>query len=286
MAGFESSVMVSPIFVSATFLMLATMNPTSPAWSCSISTGLGVRTPSVSASKVVPFHISRIRWFFRRCSLEDASQNDHAAIRVEPGIEDERLKAIFGQSLGRRYALHHSFKHVGHAESGLGADEDGVGGVEADRAFDHFLGARNVGALKIDLVDDWDDFKSVIDGQIRIRERLGFDTLRSVDDEQGSFTGREGTGNFVRKIDVAGSIDEVELVSFPVLRGVHHANGVSLDGDAALAFEVHRIKDLGLHFARGQRSGELKKAVGQRGFAVVDVSDDREIADERCVHER
>src|ERR1035438_1404232 len=39
-AGSASSVMVSPIFVSATFLMVATKNPTSPAERESMGTGL------------------------------------------------------------------------------------------------------------------------------------------------------------------------------------------------------------------------------------------------------
>ena len=59
-AGRSSSVIVSPILVSATFLRLAKRNPTSPARSSSTSTGLGVRTPSVSTSDTCPFDQSRI----------------------------------------------------------------------------------------------------------------------------------------------------------------------------------------------------------------------------------
>src|SRR6266581_2811659 len=94
MAGFASSVMVSPILVSATFLILATMNPTSPARSSAISTGLGVSKP--------------------------------------------------------------------------------------DRAFNHFFGACDVGAGQVNFVDDRDNFQSVIDRQIGIRQGLGFDPLRGV----------------------------------------------------------------------------------------------------------
>ena len=66
---------------------------------------------------------------------------------------------------------------------------------------------------------------------------------------------------------------------FAVLRRVHHADGVRLDGDAALALQVHRVEHLRLHLARGQRAGQLQQAVGERGFAMIDVRDDREIAD-------
>ncbi len=54
---------------------------------------------------------------------------------------------------------------------------------------------------------------------------------------------------------MAGSVDQVELVSLAVVRGVHHADGVGFDGDAALALQVHGVEDLGLHLARGERSG-------------------------------
>src|SRR5260370_33042227 len=49
--GFSTEGMVSPTFVSATFLMVATKKPTSPAVSSAISTGLGVMTPMGSTSK-------------------------------------------------------------------------------------------------------------------------------------------------------------------------------------------------------------------------------------------
>ena len=189
-----------------------------------------------------------------------------------------------GSALGRRNALDDGFENVGDALSGFGADEDGVGGVEADGAFDHFLRARDVGGGQIDLVDDGNDFEAVVDGEIGVGEGLRFDALGGVDDQQRAFAGGERARDFVGEIDVAGRVDQVELVGLAVLRGVHHADGVGLDGDAALAFEVHGVEHLGLHFAGGEGSGELEQAVGERGFAVVDVGDDREIADEGAVH--
>ena len=85
---------------------------------------------------------------------------------------------------------------------------------------------------------------------------------------------------------MAGRVDQVELVDLAVVSRVHHADGVGLDGDAALAFQIHRVEDLGVHLALGERAGELEQAVGERGFAVIDVRDDREIADVFGVHEK
>ena len=83
---------------------------------------------------------------------------------------------------------------------------------------------------------------------------------------------------------MAWGVEQVELVGLAILRGIHHADGVGFDGDAALAFEVHGVEDLGLHLARGQRSGQFEQAVGERGLAMVDVRDDREVSDVLGIH--
>jgi len=83
---------------------------------------------------------------------------------------------------------------------------------------------------------------------------------------------------------VAGCINEIELIGDAVVGLVHHANGVGLDGDAALAFKVHVVKDLSLHLAAGDGAGEFQETVAQRRLAVVDVGDDREVTKETCFH--
>jgi len=39
-----------------------------------------------------------------------------------------------------------------------------------------------------------------------------------------------------------------------------------------------------MHLALGERAGEFQQAVGQRGFAVVNVRNDAEIADVLGIH--
>ena len=57
-----------------------------------------------------------------------------------------------------------------------------------------------------------------------------------------------------------------------------------LDGDAALALEIHRVEHLRFHLARLERAGDLEKSIRQRRLAVVDVGDDGEIADAAGIH--
>ena len=217
-------------------------------------------------------------------SFKDADQHDDAAVSIEPGVENQGLQAVIRIAFWGRNALHDGFQHVGHALAGFGADEHSIGSVKPDGAFDHFFGARDVGALQINLVDDGNNFEAVVDGEVGVGEGLRFHSLGSVDDEQGPFAGGERARDFVGEVDVAGSVDEVELVSLTVVRGVHHAHGMGLDGDAALAFQVHGVEHLRLHLARGERAGQLQQAVRQRGFTVVDMRDDGEVAEESGVH--
>jgi hypothetical protein len=63
-------------------------------------------------------------------------------------------------------------------------------------------------------------------------------------------------------------------------------DGVHADRDAALALEVHGIEHLGLVIARRDRPGLEQKLVRQRALAVIDVSNDRKVADEVGAHAR
>src|SRR5260370_29020262 len=62
------------------------------------------------------------------------------------------------------------------------------------------------------------------------------------------------------------------------------ANTFCLDGDAALALEVHGIENLFVHFALRERPGHFEETISQRGLAVVDMRDDAEISNELRVH--
>ena len=119
----------------------------------------------------------------------------------------------------------------------------------------------------------------VVDGLVDVGERLRLDALAGVDHQQRALAGGERAVDLVGEIDVAGRVDQVEDVVLAVARLVVEADGLRLDGDAALALDVHGIEHLLHHLALLQPAGELDQPVGERRFAVVDVGDDREIAD-------
>ncbi len=61
---------------------------------------------------------------------------------------------------------------------------------------------------------------------------------------------------------------------------------LGLDGDPSLPFEIHRVEVLRPHIAGVHGAGELEDSIRQRGLAVVDMSDDREVAQTGQVHGR
>ena len=216
-------------------------------------------------------------------AVDDADEDDDAEVGVVPAVDQHGLERRVAVALGGGQAGDDGLEHVGDAEAGLGGDEDGVGGVDADDVLDLLLHAVGLGGGEVDLVEDGDDLVAGVDGLVDVGERLGLDALGGVDHEERAFDGAHGAGDLVGEVDVAGGVDEVEDVGLAVLGGVVDADGVGLDGDAALALDVHRVEELLLHVAVGDGPGRLDQPVGEGGLAVVDVGDDGEIADVREV---
>ena len=80
--------------------------------------------------------------------------------------------------------------------------------------------------------------------------------------------------DLVAEVDVAGGIDEIHDIAVPL-----EAHVLCLDRDTPLAFEIHRIEELGAHVARVYGARHLEETVGERRLPVVDMGDDAEAAD-------
>ena len=83
---------------------------------------------------------------------------------------------------------------------------------------------------------------------------------------------------------MAGGVNQVQVVDLTTARLVFECCRLRLDGNATLAFDVHRIEYLGFHFAIRKAATKVDDAVGKCRFAVVNMSDDREISD--VLHEK
>ena len=161
---------------------------------------------------------------------------------------------------------------------------DRILGVDADHVLDLADRLLGVGRREVDLVQHGNHFHALLDRGVAVGHGLGFHALGGIHHKQGAFAGRQRTADLVGKVDVAGRVDQVHCVHLAVASLVTQSGRLCLDRNPALALEVHRVEDLRLHFAVGKAAAELDKAIRQRRLAVVDVRDDRKVADEFLGH--
>ena len=159
-------------------------------------------------------------------------------------------------------------------------------GVDADHGLDLGLGLFDVGGGQVDLVDHRHHFQALLDGGVAVGDRLRFHALGRIDHQQRAFAGGQRAADFVGEVDVAGGVDEVQLVGLAVLGRIRQRHRLGLDGDATLALDRIGVEHLRLHLARLQAAAQLDDAIGQRGLAVVDVGNDGEVADDSASNQK
>ncbi len=188
------------------------------------------------------------------------------------------LGGASGVTDGRRDQPHHRLQRGSDSLAGLAARQHGLVGGDGEPFLDLVADPLGLGGGQVDLVDERDDREAGVHGQERVRDGLRLNALRRVDHQEHAFARGERSRDLVGEVDVPGGVDEIQLVALAVLGVVPHADGLRLDGDPALALDVHAVEHLLLHLALRHGVGELEDAVGQRRLAVVDVRDDREVA--------
>ncbi len=211
--------------------------------------------------------------------VDHAHQHDDADIGVEPAVDDHGAQRAVGIAARRRHAGHHRLQDLVDPHASLGRARDGVARVDADHVLDLGAGVVRVGLRQVHLVQDRHHLDAEVERGVAVGHGLRLDALAGVDHQQRALAGRQRAADLVGKIDVAGRVDQVEVVDLPVARLVVQRGGLRLDGDAALALDVHRVEQLGFHLALGQAAAALDQAIRQRRLAMVDVRDDREISD-------
>ena len=175
-------------------------------------------------------------------AVEDAHHHDDAEIGVVPAVDQQRLQRRRLVALGRRQAMDDRLQHQIDVEAGLGRDRHRLRGVEADDVLDLLLDAVGLGGGQIDLVEHRHDLVAGVERVIDVGERLRLDPLAGVDDQQRALARRQRARHFVGEVDVAGRVHQIEDVGLAVLGLVFEAHRLRLDGDAALALDVHRIR--------------------------------------------
>ena len=210
-----------------------------------------VDTGSVKPDLVPPFDFSR----------HEPHVGDRSSVVVVVGIEHHGLEVSCWGSRWGRDAFDDGRKEFIDSDASFSGAFDDFRRVDPEDMV-HFGGDFiDSGVVEVDFVDDRNDFQVVVHGRIGVGDGLGFDALEGIDQEQGSFAAGQRAGDFVLEVDVAGGIDEVQLVEQAFV-DVPERYGFGFDGDSAFAFEIHRIEELLLHLADFDRSGPFEQAVG------------------------
>ena len=102
------------------------------------------------------------------------------------------------------------------ADPFLGAHQQDLVGGDAQEVHDLLPSAFRLGARQVDLIEDRDDGQAGVEREEQVGERLGLDALRGVDDEDRALARGQRPRHLVRKVDVAGRVDQVELIRLAV----------------------------------------------------------------------
>ena len=167
-----------------------------------------------------------------------------------------------------------------HPALAAGAVEDGevellVAGVEAREQVEDLV-QDGVGApiRPVHLVDGDDRAQALLqrlgDHEFGLRQRA----LGRIHQHDGAVHHVENALHLAAEVGVARRVDDVDARAVPV-----DGRALGQDGDAALALQiiaVHRLRLNLLVLAEG--AGLLEQGIDQRGLAVIDVRDDRDVA--------
>ena len=219
-------------------------------------------------------------------ALEQSDVRHHALVRIVVRVEDQPLQGLVGVALGRRDARDDRFEDLRDAGALLGRHQQYLLARNGEHALELLDDEVGLGRGQVDLVDHGHDDQVLGEGEMDVGQCLRLDALRRVDDEDRTLARLERAADLVGKVDVAGRVDQVERVALAVARVVLEVHRAGLDGDAVLALEVHRVEHLAGHQPRVDGVRQLEQPVGERGFAVIDMGNDREVAQSRLGNHR
>ena len=215
-------------------------------------------------------------------SVDHAHVGHHAAVAVVDGVEDHGPRRGIRSADRGRDALDDAVEQLLDADARLARDLHHVVGRAADEVGELLRVLLGLGRRQVDLVEHRDDLEVVLEGEVEVREGLRLDALRRVDEQDRALARGERAGDLVAEVDVARGVDHVQRVR-RVADLPGHAHRLALDGDAALALDVHAVEVLRPHVAVADDARDAEHAVGEGRLAVVDVRDDAEVADQRGV---
>jgi hypothetical protein len=206
----------------------------------------------------------------------------HARLQRMAVLERRRGDRLHEQVEQRHEVAGEVGRRLGRRATGLGVAVDDrevdlvLVGIEVEEQLldlvDDLVDAR-VGA--VDLVDDEHDREARLERLAQHEPRLRQRALGRVDEQQDAVDHRHPALDLAAEVGMARRVDDVDLRPRVPDRRV-----LGEDRDPALALEIHRVHDPVVDLgALAERPGLAQHRVDQRRLAVVDVGDDRDVAE-------
>ncbi len=157
-----------------------------------------------------------------------------------------------------------------------GEVELGVVGAEGGEQVEHLgMDLVRAGVGAVHLVDHDDGVEAagerLADHEFGLRENA----LGGVHQDDGAVHHIQDAFHLAAEIGVAGGVDDVDAGVAP-----DHRGALGEDGDASLALQVVAVHGaLGHDLVVAERAGLAEELVDEGGLAVIDVGDDRDVAD-------
>ncbi len=149
-------------------------------------------------------------------------------------------------------------------------------GVEVEEQLVHLVhDLAHAGVGPIDLVDHENHGQLGLQRLAQHEPRLRQRSLGGVHQQQHAVDHRQPALDLAAEVGVSGGVDDVQLDVAVAERSV-----LGEDRDPLLALEVHRVQHACRHVLTDpKRAGLPQHRVDERRLAVVDVRDDRDVAD-------
>ena len=195
---------------------------------------------------------------------------------VEYRVENQRLQWSRLIPNGMRNALYYRLQNIFHTHAGLSRSTDNVFPLAAQQIDDFILHFFGHCTGHITFVHDRNDFQIVFQCHIKVGYGLSLYSLRRIHHQQCAFAGRNGAGYFIRKVHVPRSVNQVQDVFFSLII-IFHLDGMALNRNTALTFQIHIIKHLS--FGHFHRLSILQQTVRQSRLTMVDMGYNTEISD-------
>ncbi len=109
-------------------------------------------------------------------------------------IEDQRAQRLAALAVRRRHVQYHRIEQSPDIGPLLGRNTQDIFGGCPQHLLDLLRHHVRLGGNQIDLVDDRDDLKVILHGQIQVRQRLRLDPLGRVHDQHCAFARLERRG--------------------------------------------------------------------------------------------